>query len=320
MGRAAALEPSGPWALSSGEQFAQVGEIELCYETFGDESSPPLLLVMGLSAQMVLWEDEFCQTLAARRYWVIRFDNRDIGRSTILRDRPVPTRWQLLRRDPRAASYSLQDMADDGAGLLDHLGISAAHVVGVSMGGMIAQLIAIRHPERVASLVSIMSSTGNRRVGRAHPRLFPLLLRRSHLDREGYARDFLATYRAIGSRSEPADPQRFRRLAERCFDRGLHPAGPMRQLAAILATPDRTPELGKLRIPTTVIHGDADRLVLPSGGRATAAAVPGARLVMVPGMGHDIPPQLWPQMIEEIVATTERTTQTKEQSQWQPST
>ncbi len=306
--------------MSPGEQFARVGAIELCYETFGEGSSPPLLLVMGLSAQMVLWEDDFCQTLADRGYWVIRFDNRDIGRSTILRDQPVPTRWQLLRRDARAASYSLDDMADDAAGLLDHLEVEAAHVVGVSMGGMIAQLLAIRHPERVASLVSIMSTTGGRRVGRAHPRLFPLLLRRPHLDREGYARDFLATYRAIGSRQEPADPERFRRLADCCFDRGIHPAGPVRQLAAILATPDRTPELRNLHMPVTVIHGDADRLVLPSGGRATAAAIPGARLVMIPGMGHDIPPQLWPQMIEEIVATTERTTQTKEQSQWQPST
>ncbi len=155
--------------MSSGERFARVGEIELCYETFGADLSPPLLLVMGLASQMVLWEDEFCQTLADRGFRVIRFDNRDIGHSTILREAPVPTRAQLLRRDPRGASYSLDQMADDAAGLLDQLGIDAAHVSGVSMGGMIAQLLAIRHPERVLSLVSIMSTTGNRRVGRPHP-------------------------------------------------------------------------------------------------------------------------------------------------------
>ncbi len=292
--------------MSSGEQFARVGELDLCYETFGADSSPPLLLVMGLSAQMVLWEDEFCQTLADRGFWVIRFDNRDIGRSTILREKQVPSRRQLLRRDPRAASYSLDDMTDDAAGLLDRLEVSAAHVVGVSMGGMIAQLLAIRHPERVASLVSIMSTTGGRRVGRTHPRLYPRLLRRPRLDRASYARDLLATYRAIGSRRYPPDPERFRRLAERCFDRGIHPTGSLRQLAAIIAAPDRTPLLGQIRVPTTVIHGEDDRLVLPSGGRATAAAIPGARLVMVPGMGHDIPPALWPQVLEEILTNASR--------------
>ena len=155
--------------MSSGERYARVGEAELCYETFGLDTLPPLTLVMGLGAQMVLWDDEFCQALASHGLWVIRFDNRDIGRSTILRDRPVPTRGQLLRRDRRAASYSLDDMADDAAGLLDHLDVHAAHVVGVSMGGMIAQLMAIRHPHRVRSLVSIMSSTGARRVGRSPP-------------------------------------------------------------------------------------------------------------------------------------------------------
>jgi pimeloyl-ACP methyl ester carboxylesterase len=287
--------------VSSGERFARVGELELCYETFGAQDATPLLLVMGLGSQMILWDDEFCQQLADQGFWTIRFDNRDIGRSTILRDAPVPTRGQLLRRDPRGASYSLEEMADDTAGLLDHLRIGTAHVVGVSMGGMIAQLLAIRHPTRVLSLVSIMSTTGNRKVGRMHPRLFPRFLRRPRLDRKGYIEEFTATYRAIGSKRYPPDPERSRALAARCFERGIQPAGSARQLAAIMASPDRTPLLRKLSVPATVIHGDADPLVMPSGGRATAAAIPGARLVIVPGMGHDMPRMLWPQIIEEIV-------------------
>ena len=151
---------------SSGEQFAHAGPIKLCHETFGDPSALPMLLVMGLASQMVIWDDEFCEQLADRGFWVIRFDNRDIGRSTILRDRRPPKTWQLMVRDRRGASYTLDDMADDAIGLLDHLAVRKAHIVGVSMGGMIAQLIAIRHRERVLSLVSIMSTTGNRRVGR----------------------------------------------------------------------------------------------------------------------------------------------------------
>src|SRR5438477_9017499 len=164
--------------LGSGEQLAQVGSVKICYQTFGERSMPPLLLVMGLNSQMVLWDDEFCDLLAARGFWVIRFDNRDCGRSTVLRDAAIPTRWQLLVRNPRGAAYTLEDMADDAARLLDELGVDGAHVVGASMGGMIAQCLAIRHPERVSSLVSIMSTTGNRRVGRPSPRLVSMLLRR----------------------------------------------------------------------------------------------------------------------------------------------
>jgi pimeloyl-ACP methyl ester carboxylesterase len=287
--------------VRAGEQLAPVGEIELCYETFGADSAPPLLLVMGLGAQLVLWDEEFCTMLADHGFRVIRFDNRDIGRSTILSNAKVPTRSQLLTRDRRAASYSLDDMAADAAGLLAHLGVNAAHVVGASMGGMIAQLLAIRHRERVRSLTSIMSTTGNRRVGRTDLRLYPWLLRRPRLDREGYVQDFLATYRQIGSRTYPSDPQRLRSLAERCFDRGIHPAGAARQLAAIVTAGDRTRALALVKAPTTVIHGEADRLVMPSGGRATAAAIPNARLLIVSGMAHDMPRPLWPQLIAAIV-------------------
>lgn len=286
--------------MSRSEQFARVGEIELCYETFGSPADPAVLLVMGLAAQMVVWDDDFCRALADRGLWVIRFDNRDVGRSTILRDAPVPTRLQLLRRDRRAAAYALADMAADAVGLLGHLELDAAHLVGASMGGMIAQLVAIEHPHRALSLVSIMSTTGSRWVGQAHPSLYPRLLRRSRLDRAGYVEDFLATYRAIGSKRYPPDPERIRAIAERCFDRGVHPAGAARQMAAIVTADNRTDRLRKLRLPTTVIHGTADRLVMPSGGRATAAAIPGARLVMIPTMAHGLPPVLWPQVADEI--------------------
>jgi pimeloyl-ACP methyl ester carboxylesterase len=292
--------------ISSGEQFAQVGAVRLCYETFGEKAMPPLLLVMGLATQMVMWEDEFCERLASRGFWVIRFDNRDVGRSTIMHDSPVPTRRQLLLRDRRGAAYSLADMAADASGLLGHLGVQAAHVVGISMGGMISQLVAVNDPERVLSLVSIMSTTGNRRVGNPSPVLMPLLLRQRPRDRDGYVRDFLATFKAIGSRRHPPGEERLRVLAERCYERGVHPAGAARQLAAIITTEDRTPLLARIAVPTTVIHGDSDRLVSRSGGRATASAIPGARLVMIPGMAHDLPPDLWDQVIEEIVLCAQR--------------
>ncbi len=288
-------------STASGEQTAAVGDVKLCYETFGSSQAPALLLIMGLSAQMVLWDEEFCERLAAEGFWVIRFDNRDVGRSTILRDAGVPKQWQLLVRDPRAAAYSLDDMAADAAGLLDHLAVDAAHVVGVSMGGMIAQLMAIRYPDRVLSLVSIMSSTGNRRVGQPNPRVAVRMLRRVPRDRDGYIDSHLETYRLIGSKTIEFDEERKRRRAGRCFDRGIHPSGSARQMAAIVTAPDRTSALAGVRAPTTVIHGDGDPLINVSGGRATAKAIPGARLLIVPGMGHDLPPVLWPQVIHAIV-------------------
>jgi pimeloyl-ACP methyl ester carboxylesterase len=257
---------------------------------------------MGLSAQMVLWDEAFCERLAAEGVFVIRFDNRDVGRSTILREAGVPKQWQLLVRDPRGAAYSLDDMAADAVGLMDHLDVSAAHVVGVSMGGMIAQAMAIAYPQRVLSLVSIMSSTGNRRVGQPLPRVALRMLRRVPRDRDGYVESHLETYRLIGSKTIEFDEERRRRRAGLCFDRGLHPSGSARQMAAIVSAPDRTRALANVRVPATVIHGDSDPLVNISGGRATAEAIPGARLVVIPGMGHDLPPAVWPQVIDAIIA------------------
>jgi pimeloyl-ACP methyl ester carboxylesterase len=265
-----------------------------------------MLLVMGLGAQMLLWDEEFCERLAAHDFFVIRFDNRDIGRSTILRDAPVPKQWQLVTRDARAAAYSLDDMASDAIGLLDQLNLDTAHVVGVSMGGMIAQLIAINHAQRVRSLVSIMSTTGARRVGRPHPRVALRMLRKPRLDRAGYIEDHLETYRTIGSRAFDFDEAHRRERAARMFDRGIHPAGSARQLAAIVTAADRTPALRELQLPATVIHGEADPLVNVSGGRATAQAIPDAELLTIPDMGHDMPRELWPQIIDAIVETAGR--------------
>jgi pimeloyl-ACP methyl ester carboxylesterase len=290
-------------STASGELTAPVAELELCYETFGGSDSPPLLLVMGLSSQMILWDDDFCELLASQGFWVIRFDNRDVGRSTLMRGAPIPKRWELLTRHVGAAAYSLDDMAQDAVGLLDHLQIAAAHVVGASMGGMIAQLIATNHPDRILSLVSIMSTTGARRVGRPQPRMARRLLRKGQRDREPYIEDHVETFRAIGSPGFVFDEEHLRARAGRCFDRGVYPAGSMRQLGAVVAARDRTRRLGQVTVPTTVIHGDSDPLVDVSGGRATADAIPGARLLILPGMGHDLPRELWPQIIGAIAET-----------------
>jgi pimeloyl-ACP methyl ester carboxylesterase len=283
------------------EQFCNVGDVELCYDTFGDPGDPTLLLIMGLGAQMIYWPDPFCQALADAGFSVVRFDNRDVGRSTILRDRRPPSTAELLRRRLRSPAYTLDDMADDAAGLLDHLGVDAAHVVGASMGGMIAQALAVRHPGRVLTLTSIMSTTGARRVGQASKRLYPLFLRSMPREREGYLERSLRGARLIGSKGFQQDPDRLRDMLGRAFDRGYHPGGTLRQLAAIIASGDRTEALRSIKAPTLVIHGDADPLVRYSGGKATAAAIPGARLVTIKGMGHDLPAGAWPEIIEAIV-------------------
>jgi pimeloyl-ACP methyl ester carboxylesterase len=260
-----------------------------------------MLMVMGLAAQMIAWDDELCGQLAGRGFHVIRFDNRDVGRSTHVRGRP-PTAWQLAVRSRKPARYTLADMADDAAGLLRELDLGPAHVVGASMGGMIAQTLAARHPESVRSLVSIMSTTGRRWVGQPALRMLPLLLRRPSDDREAAIERTVKVFAAIGSRGLPQDPDRIRGMAERSWDRDHDPRGPGRQLAAIIASGDRTRELGRIAAPTLVIHGSDDPLVRPSGGRATARAISGARLVTIEGMGHDLPRAAWPQIVHEVAA------------------
>lgn len=289
------------------EQTADVNGIAIAYETFGDPDDSPLLLIMGLGAQMLLWDDELCSLIADRGFHVIRFDNRDVGLSGKTADRPpnlLPA--MVTRRRLSGAAYTLDDLADDAAGLLERLGIERAHVVGASMGGMIAQTMAIRHPERVLSLVSIMSTTGNRRVGRAHNRMIPLLIRPARAGREVNVERAAQTFRAIGSPGFTIDEQRIRDVAGRSYDRCFHPAGVAHQLAAILASRDRTPALRKLRVPTLVIHGADDPLVTASGGKATADAIPDAELMLIPGMGHDMPRELWPRMVDAIAANAAR--------------
>jgi pimeloyl-ACP methyl ester carboxylesterase len=288
------------------EQVAAANGIEITYQTFGEPSDPSLLLVMGLGAQLIHWPEEFCELLAARGFQVVRFDNRDVGHSTKLDDAPVPDLMALAAGDASAASYTLDDMADDAVGLLDHLGIDAAHVAGASMGGMIAQTLAIRHPQRVLSVCSIMSTTGNPEVGQATPEALAVLMTPVPEDREGYIEFHVKAFRAIGSPGFPFDEEFLRWRGGATFDRSMYPNGPRRQLAAIMASGDRTQALGQISAPTVVIHGADDPLITVSGGEATARAIPGAKLVVIPGMGHDLPRGAWSDIIDAITANAER--------------
>jgi pimeloyl-ACP methyl ester carboxylesterase len=290
----------------SGIQRAKVGEIELAYETFGEPGDPPVLLVMGLATQMIGWPDEFCAGLADRGLFVVRFDNRDIGLSTHLDDRGAPDILAILGGDRSNVAYPLTDLADDTAGLLDALHLDSAHVVGASMGGMVAQLVAIRHPERVRSLTSIMSTTGDPAVGMPAEAAMGVLLAPPATDRESAIQRAVDTYRVIGSPGFEFDEQALRDRAALSYDRRYNPAGVARQLAAILTTPDRTEDLGGVDVPTLVVHGEHDSLVNVSGGRATAAAIPGAELLVIDGMGHDLPRAAWPEVIDRITALVER--------------
>jgi len=278
---------------------AQVNSLELEYESFGDPEATPLLLVMGLSYQMIEWDDGLCTLIGDRGFWVTRFDNRDVGLSTKLDALGAPDLMAMLA-GAAAPPYSLDDMADDAVGILDALGIAAAHLVGVSMGGMIAQLIAIQHPERVLSLTSIMSTVGGPNVVQAEPAVAAALLAPPGRTREERVEHSLANRRLIFGSGMPFDEDRARRKAERAVDRCFYPDGGLRQIAAIFAAPDRTAALGGLTMPTLVIHGDHDPLVPPDNGRQTAAALRGARLIMVPGMGHALPEQVWPQLVDAI--------------------
>ena len=287
------------------EERASVGAVELVYETIGDRSDPPLLLVMGLGMQLIHWDTELCELLAERGFHVIRFDNRDSGLSTQIQA-PVPNVMRLMAGLPTRVPYLLDDMATDTLGLLDQLGIERAHVVGASMGGMIAQTMAIREPRRVLSLGSMLSTTGDRRVGTPKLRVWSILMLKAPRDREAYIAYFALVFRMIGSPAYPQDDARVRERAAATYDRGHYPAGTARQLAAILASGSRTASLRELDVPTVVIHGEADPLVPLRAGRATADAIPGAELITIPVMGHDLPKELWPTVADAITRNAER--------------
>jgi pimeloyl-ACP methyl ester carboxylesterase len=284
---------------------AKAGPVDIVYETIGDPSDPPLLLVMGLGMQLIHWDMELCELFAERGFHVIRFDNRDSGLSTKVKA-PVPNVMRLMAGLSTKVPYLLSDMADDSFGLLDHLGIERAHVVGTSMGGMIAQEMAIRAPRRVLSLASIMSTTGDRFVGTPKLRVWSVLMRRAPNDRDAYVAYFARVFRMIGSPAYRPDEERVRLLAGASYDRCHNPAGTARQLGAILASGSRTAALRELEVPAVVIHGQSDPLVPLRAGIATAKAIPNAELIKIPGMGHDMPKELWPKFVEAIARNAER--------------
>ena len=285
-------------------QIISANGIDLCYEIFGDPAAEPLLLIMGLGAQMIHWDDDFCRQLAARGFRVIRFDNRDIGKSGKLTGGKKLTPIELLKlrflKIPVAAPYKLSDMAQDVIGLMDVLKIRSAHLVGASMGGMIAQEIAITFPERVRSLTSIMSTTGNPKVPPPTREAGAMLMAPPPKTKEEFLIRFAQTWKVLRVGSFPEDEALDRSRAERIFERGINPAGSARQLRAVLASGNRKQRLALVKVPTLVIHGTLDPLVRPDGGRDTAASIRGAKLLMIEGMGHALPIPMWRQIIDAI--------------------
>jgi pimeloyl-ACP methyl ester carboxylesterase len=286
-------------------------EIHIEYETFGNPSGRPLLLIIGLGAQMIHWDDDLCQDLAERGHYVIRYDNRDVGLSTKFEEAGVPDLTavfgKLLQGEKVKPPYTLEDMADDAAGLLDALRIRKAHICGMSMGGMIAQTIAIRHPSRIESLISIYSRTGNPEVPQPKPEVVGLLVTPPPQEREANIEHMLGVFKTIAGPGFPVDEPWTRRVMGESYDRYFYPQGMGRQLVAILTQENRVPALSKVTVPTLVIHGTDDPLVPVEGGKDTARAVPGAELMLIEGMGHDLPHGgAWPRIVEAITAHTRK--------------
>ncbi|HET8559347.1 MAG TPA: alpha/beta fold hydrolase [Marmoricola sp.] len=292
----------------SDELFAPVGKgVELCYQTFGDPEGEPLLLVMGLGGPMNWWDPELCGLLARKGFFVVRYDNRDTGRSTKVGGRV--TRRAIVRaflgqkvRPP----YTMGDLAADALGLMNHLGWDSAHVCGVSMGGMIVQTVAITAPKRVRSLTSIMSTTGRRTVGWQHPSLLPALLAKRGIGRDAYVESSSRTWQLIASPGFPIDEDKVRARAGETWDRGFSSQGVLRQMLAVLTQPNRTRDLRSVTVPATVVHGLADKMVHVSGGRATSSAIAGSELLLVEGMGHDLPAEMFETFADVVRRTADR--------------
>jgi pimeloyl-ACP methyl ester carboxylesterase len=289
---------------------ATANGIQIEYDTFGDKSSRPLLLIMGLSDQMIMWDEEFCEQLAAKGHYVIRFDNRDVGLSTKFDEAGIPDLMEamLAMKEGKkiGAPYSLDDMADDSVGLLDALGIDKAHICGISMGGMIAQTMTIRHAERVSSLTSIMSSPNAHFFLRAKPDVMDIFLTPPPEEREAYIEYGVKLWEILCGSHFPFNEDWFRKKLALCYDRCFYPQGVERQLAAVLAHGDRTHALKSMTAPTLVIHGADDPIIPVDCGEATAEAVRGATFLAIEGMGHDLPVEVWPQVIDAITAHTQK--------------
>jgi pimeloyl-ACP methyl ester carboxylesterase len=291
---------------ASGSGVVPANGIQIAYETFGDRGSRPLLIVMGLGSPMLVWHPDLCELLAGRGFFVIRFDDCDVGWSTHLHDAPRPDLRAALRHgDVSSAAYTLDDMAEDGFGLLDALGLTAAHVLGASMGGMIAQTMAVRRPERVLSLTSIMS-TPSPALSNPTPAAGAMLMRPPATSREASIAQAIDIARIIGSPGYPPDDEWRAELAGRRWDQGLDPVGVMRQWMAISASGDRTEAVRGIRIPTLVVHGGSDPLINVTAGRRTAELIKDAELMVVPGMGHDLPRPVWPALADAIRALADR--------------
>lgn len=278
--------------------------IDIEYDTFGDKSSPALLLIAGNGAQLIYWEVEFCQLLAQAGFYVIRFDHRDAGLSTKFPEAGIPDFMALVQAamagQPVEAAYSLEDMAADAVGLLDALGLDRAHVCGLSMGGMIAQVVAYRHPERVLSLTTIMANTGNPQAPQGKPEALAAVTAPPPEEREAYIEHNLRVWRQIWSPGFPFEEARARAFLAHSYDRSYYPQGAVRQNAAIIASGDRRPFLPSIKAPTLVIHGADDPLIPLAAGREAARLIPGARLLVIEGMGHDLPQGVWAQVAEAI--------------------
>ena len=289
---------------------ASVNGIEIEYDTFGAREDEPLLLIMGLGAQMIWWEEDFCRALAGLGLCVIRFDNRDVGLSTKFSGLAPENFGRSLSASLKGETYEppyrLEDMAADAFGLLDHLGYERAHVLGASMGGMIAQVMAVTRPERILSLISVMSTTGNPDLAAGGPAV-KLVYKAPPRERDKYIDYQAGLWRQIGSPGFPRHEAWLRAMVARDYDRCFHPEGVGRQLLALLASGNRRPALAGVTAPTLVIHGSDDPLAPVSGGRDTAEAIPGAELLIIEGMGHDFPPEVWPVVVDAVGRTVRRT-------------
>jgi pimeloyl-ACP methyl ester carboxylesterase len=286
--------------------------IELVYDSFGELDAPPILLIMGLGAQMIDWKDQFCAQLAGRGFRVIRFDNRDVGQSTLFEEAGHPDIAAMIeamqRGETVTAPYLLSDLVADTIGLLDGLGVEATHVVGLSMGGMIAQLMAARYPDRVLTLTSIMSTTGEPGLPASTPEAWACLTAPLETELERFLEQYVSKWRVYSGPRYPIEVSLARDHASRLFARGIHTAGRDRQMAAILASGNRKEALASVSCPALVIHGDSDPVVRIEAGRATANAIAGAELLVFEGMGHDLAKGLWHQVVDAIARHASRRT------------